>query len=83
MSREDIHKKALNSVLNGKLSVEDYWEILQEHFDLLDKRNEDLTQRNKILNEKYNHLLNTMDKSLTEHKEFNSVKDQLNRHRRS
>jgi hypothetical protein len=71
MAIKDIYKEAIQSVVNGKMTDEDLWELFNEH--LTNKQNE-LERVNKALdniNKKYNNLLKLISKAYKEFKEQN------------
>ena len=39
MAREDIYKKAFQSLLDGEFTKQELWELIREHFDWLDSDN--------------------------------------------
>ena len=72
MARENIYKKALQSLIDGKLTKGDVWDIMHEHFDMLDDDNKKLQKNIDEYREKYQHLLKQVNEVHKEHeKEFN------------
>jgi len=70
MAREEIYKRAFTSLLNGKLTKQELWEVMSEHFDSLDSKNKELlTELNKY-ERKYKHLLKQVNEAHEEHKKL-------------
>jgi hypothetical protein len=63
MSLEQIYKKAINQVIEGSLTVDELWEVLNEHIKML----EDDIKELQVYETKYNNLLELVSKAYKEH----------------
>jgi len=70
MAREDIYKKAFQSLLDGKLTKQELWELITEHFDWLDSDNQKLQKSLDECRRKYEHLLKQVNESHKEHEKL-------------
>ncbi len=70
MAREDIYKKAFQSLIDSKLTKQDLWEILDEHFKWLDSDNKKLKKSLDNYRSKYEHLLDLVNNAHEEHKKL-------------
>lgn len=70
MAREDIYKKAFQSLIDEKLTKQELWELVSEHFEWLDSDNEKLKKDIKDMREKYGHLLKQVNEAHDNHKKF-------------
>lgn len=67
MAREDIYKRAFDSLLNGELSKQELWEVINEHFEWLDTDNKKLQKSLDEYRGKYEHLLKQVNNAHKEH----------------
>ena len=70
MDREDIYKKAFQSLLDGKLTKQELWELITEHFNWLDSDNKKLQKSLDEYRSKYEHLLKQVNEAHKEHERF-------------
>lgn len=67
MAREYIYKKAFQSLLDGKLTKQELWELITEHFNWLDSDNKKLQESLDEYRSKYEHLLKQVNEAHKEH----------------
>lgn len=70
MSREDIYMRAFQSLLDGGLSKKELWEVLNEHFEMLDADNFKLKKMSDEYRAKYEHLLNQVNEAHKAHEQY-------------
>lgn len=70
MTRKDIYLRAFDSLLNGKLSKDELWEVLDEHFQMLDDDKKKTQLNLNDYRNKYEHLLKAVNEAYEAHKKY-------------
>ena len=73
MGLKDIYHRAMGSVIAGKMSKDDLWEIFEEHITDLKRGNKKLSDNLDNVTRKYEHLLEQVNNAHKEHKKLTDV----------
>lgn len=73
MALKEIYQRAMDSVIEGKMSKDDLWEIFDEHITDLKRSHGVLNDEFNKVTKKYEHLLEQVNEAHKKHKELTDI----------